>query len=98
MLHDKVAHIKDELYDIFKTWRPVQHAKFFNASGHVLEFIIEWMTILTIITQEANKEKVTLPAAFKGYKDIFSEKTPIKLPPSQSYDHTIELKDLFIPQ
>ena len=36
--------------------------------------------------------------AFKEYKDVFSEKTPMRLPPSQSYDHAIELKDSFVPQ
>ena len=30
-------------------------------------------------------------------KDIFSEKAPTKLPPSQLYDHAIKLKNLFIP-
>ena len=38
--------------------------------------------ISTIIAQGATKEKVTLPMAFKEYEDIFSEKTPMKLPPS----------------
>ena len=54
--------------------------------------------ISTIITQEATKEKVTLPVAFREYVDVFSKKTPAKLPSSQSYHHTIELKDSFIPQ
>ena len=54
--------------------------------------------ISTIIAQGATKEKVTLPMAFKEYEDIFSEKTPMKLPPSWSHDHVIKLKDSFIPQ
>ena len=33
MLYNEAAHIKDELYDTFKTWTSEQHAKFFNASG-----------------------------------------------------------------
>ena len=36
--------------------------------------------------------------AFKEYEDIFSEKTPTRLPPSQPYDHVIKLKDSFISQ
>ena len=41
MLHNKAAHIKDELYDTFKTWTPIQHAKFFNASSCIPEFVIK---------------------------------------------------------
>ena len=98
MLHDKVAHIGDELYNTFKTWMLEQHARFFNASSCIPEFVIKWMTISTIIAQEATKEKVTLLMAFKEYEDMFSKKTPIKLPPSWPYDYAIELKDLFMPQ
>ena len=98
MLHNKAAHIKDELYDTFKTWMLVQCAKFFNASSYILEFIIKWTTISAIIAQGAAKEKVTLPTAFKEYEDVFSEKTPTRLPPSWPYNHAIELKDLFVPQ
>ena len=98
MLHDEAAHIEDELYHTFKSWMLEQRVKFINASSCIPEFIIKQTTISTISAQEATKEKVTLPTAFKEYKDIFSEKTPMKLPPSRSYDHTIELKDLFIPQ
>ena len=98
MLHDKAAHIKDELYNTFKTWTLEQYVKFFNTSGCILEFIIKQMTISTIIAQEAIKEKVTLPTAFKEYEDMFSEKTSTKLLPSWLYDHAIELKDLFMPQ
>ena len=96
MLHDKAAHIKDELYDTFKTWVPEQHTQFFNANGCVLEFVIKRMMISMIIAQEATKEKVTLPTAFREYTVIISKKTLMKLPPSWSYNHAIELKDLFI--
>ena len=98
MLHNKAAHIKDELYNTCKTWTPEQHAKFFNTSSCIPEFIIKWTTILTIIAQEATKEKVILPIAFKEYEDMFSEKSPTKLSPPQPYDHAIELKDSFMPQ
>ena len=98
MLHDEAAHIEDELYNTFKTWTLEQHVKFFNASGCIPEFIIKWTMISTIIAQGATKEKVTLLMAFKEYKDMFSEKIPIKSPPSRPYDHAIELKDLFVPQ
>ena len=98
MLHDEAAHIEEELYDTFKSWMPEQHAKFFNASSCIPEFIIKQTTISTIIAQGAAKEKVTLPTAFKEYKDVFSEKTPTKLPPSQSYNHVIKLKNSFVPK
>ena len=98
MLHNEAAHIEDELYNTFKTWMLVQHAKFFNTSNCILELVIKWTTISTIIAQEAAKEKVILPTALKEYEDIFSEKTPTRLPPSWPYNHAIELKDLFVPQ
>ena len=98
MLHNEAAYIEDELYDTFKTWTSEQCAKFFNTSSCVPEFIIKQITISTIITQGAAKEKVTLPVVFKEYENVFSKKTPTKLPPSQPYDHAIELKDLFVPQ
>ena len=50
------------------------------------------------ITQGAATEKITLPMAFREYKDVFSEKTPTRLPPSWPYDPAIELKDSFVPQ
>ena len=98
MLYDEAAHIKDKLYNTFKTWAPEQCTKFFNTSGCIPEFVIKRTTISIIIAQGATKEKVTLPAAFRGYMDIFSEKTPMKLPPSQSYNHAIKLKNSFVPQ
>ena len=98
MLHNEAAHIKDELYNTFKTWMLEQCAKFFNASSCVPEFVIKRTMILTIIAQGATKKKLTLPTAFKEYEDMFSEKTPTKLPPSQLYDHAIKLKDSLVPQ
>ena len=98
MLHNEAAHIKDELYNTFKTWTPEQHANFFNANSCILEFVVNSTTMLMIIIQGATKEKVILSMAFREYADVFSEKTPTKLPPSQPYDHTIELKDLFVPK
>ena len=41
MLHDEAAHIEDKLYDTFKSWMLEQHAKFFNTSSCILEFIIK---------------------------------------------------------
>ena len=93
MLYNEVAHVEDELYDAFKTWAPEQHAKFINASGCIPEFVIKQTAISTIIAQGATKEKITLPGTFREYVDVFSKKTPMKLPPSQSYHHAIELKD-----
>ena len=84
MLHNEAAHIENELYDIFKTWAPEQHAKFFNANGCILEFVIKWTMISTIIAQGAIKEKIVLPSAFREYTDVFSKKTPMKLPDRKS--------------
>ena len=72
MLYNEAAHIEDELYDTFKTWKLEQCTKSFNASSCILEFVIKQTTISTIIAQEATKEKVTLLTAVKEYEDIFS--------------------------
>ena len=42
------------------------------------------------------KTIITLQPAFREHVHVFSEQNPMKLPPSQFYNHAIELKDLFI--
>ena len=76
MLYDEAAHIEDELYDTFKTRALEQCAKFFHANSCLLEFVIKWMMISTIIAQGETKKKVALPSAFREYVDMFSEKNP----------------------
>ena len=82
MLHDRAAHIKNKLYNTFKTWAPEQHTKFFNANSCIPEFIIKRIMISMIIAQGTSKKKVTLPIAFREYADIFFKKTLMKLPSS----------------
>ena len=96
MLYNKAAHIEDELYDIFKIWASEQYVKFFNANGCILKFVIKWMTTISMIIAQGATKEVTLLLAFRKYTNIFSEKTPTNLSPSQSYNYAIELKDSFI--
>jgi hypothetical protein len=43
-------------------------------------------------------KEVVIPDWCKDFEDVFSEKTHDRLPPHRSYDHTIELKDSFVPK
>ena len=52
-------------------------------------------TELAITTQ---KNDVVLPPQYADYADVFSERTFNVLPPRQDFDHTIELKESFVPK
>jgi hypothetical protein len=43
-------------------------------------------------------KEVVIPDWCKDFEDVFSERTHDRLPPHRSYDHTIELKDSFVPK
>ena len=56
---------------------------------------------ITISTQlaQANKPKdISVPNFYSSFADVFSEQTYDILPPHCPFDHTIELKDSFIPR
>jgi hypothetical protein len=46
----------------------------------------------------ATTKEVVIPDWCKDFEDVFSERTHDRLPPHQSYDHTIELKPSFTPK
>ena len=47
---------------------------------------------------EAAKPKKTLPAEYAEYAQVFSKEATDHVPPSQPYDHTINLDKSFIPK
>ena len=56
------------------------------------------MTISTDIAQQAKKAERELPDTYKEFADVFSQKDTDGLPPSRSFDHTIQLEDSFTPR
>ena len=47
---------------------------------------------------EAAKPKKTLPAEYTEYTQVFSKEATNHIPPSQPYDHAINLDETFIPK
>ena len=56
------------------------------------------MTISTDLAQQAKKAERELPDVYKDFADVFAQKDTNGLPPSRSFDHTIQLEDSFTPQ
>ena len=59
---------------------------------------IQKITLSTQLTQDAQTTEISLPEWCKDFADVFSEKTYELLPPHHPYDHTINLKLLFVPK
>ena len=47
---------------------------------------------------KAAKPKKTLPAEYAEYAHVFSKEATNHVPPSHSYDHTINLDESFVPK
>ena len=61
----------------------------------------EWINKVTISMQLAQAEKpreIPVPHFCTDFTNVLSEKTYNILPPHQPFDHTIELKDSFVPK
>ena len=56
------------------------------------------MTLSTELAIAAQKEEVTLPPQYTEYANVFSEQTFDILPPQWDFDHTIDLKESFVPK
>ena len=59
---------------------------------------INKITISTQLAQADKPKEIPVPDFCVDFTDVFSEKTYNILPPHQSFDHTIKLKDAFIPK
>ena len=59
---------------------------------------INKITILTQLTQANKTKDISVPNFCSSFDDVFSEQTYNILPPHCPFDHTIELKDSFIPK
>ena len=47
---------------------------------------------------EKSKPKITLPQEYKQFASVFSKKATASMPPSQPYDHEINLDNTFVPK
>ena len=59
---------------------------------------INKITILTQIAQADKPKDTPIPNFCSSFTDVFSEQTYNTLPPHRPFDHTIELRDSFIPK
>ena len=64
-----------------------------GASEHINK-----VTISTQLTQAKKPKDIPIPTFCSSFVDVFSEQTYNTLPPHRPFDHTIELKDSFIPK
>ena len=53
---------------------------------------------VTQLAQADKPKEIPVPNFCTNFTDVFSEKTYNILPPHQSFDHTIKLKDSFVPK
>ena len=50
------------------------------------------------LAQQMEKPKTKLPQPYADFRDVFEKKTINELPPSRTFDHTIELNEGFSPK
>ena len=50
------------------------------------------------LAQQMEKPKAELPQPYADFMDVFEKKTIEELPPSRTFDHTIELNEGFFPR
>ena len=59
---------------------------------------VDKLTISTKIAQMEKPKDTTISEFCMDFADIFSEKTYEQIPPHCPFDHTIDLKDMFVPK
>ena len=59
---------------------------------------IRKLTLSTTLAQAAEKVEQKLPPQYAKYTKVFKEPKGVRLPPQQPFNHTIDLKDTFIPR
>ena len=93
--------VDHELSQLFSSISPTEddwslHEYHLWAGGSMEQ--INKITILTQLTQADKPKEIPVPNFCADSTDVFSEMTYNILPPHQSFDHPIELKDSFIPK
>ena len=72
--------------------------KFKKLNGKFTTVSVNKTTIATELAREAGMTEVKLPEKYKEFFSVFSEEEAHRFPPSQPYDHTINLNDSFVPK
>ena len=90
-----------ELFQLFSSLSPAKddwslHEYCLLAGGSDQQ--INKVTISTQLTQAEKPKEIPVPNFCTDLINILSEKTYNILPPHRSFDHTIELKDCFVPK
>ena len=73
-----------------------------NRSIELLEHILQSLAIFKVIFATTLAQNVkdnkshTIPPEYRDFRDVFDKAQMNQLPPSQSYDHVIELKSDFV--
>ena len=90
-----------ELFQLFSSLSPAEDdwslCEYRLQAGGSEEHINK-VTISTQLAQAEKPKEIPVPDFCTDFSDVFSEKTYNVLPPNQPFDHTIELKDSFIPK
>ena len=63
-----------------------------------LEENINRVTISMELAQAEKPKEISLPDFCSDFTDIFAKSTHDQLPPHRPFDHTIDLKDMFVPK
>ena len=66
-------------------------------TGGANEYINK-ITLSTQLAQAVKSKDIPVPDFCSSFADVFSEQTYNTLPPHRPFDHTIELKDSFVPK
>ena len=90
-----------ELFQLFSSLSPAKdgwslHEYRLLAGG--LDKQINKVTISMQLAQAEKPKEIPVPNFCTDFTDVFSEKTYNILPPHRPFDHTIELKDSFVPK
>ena len=90
-----------ELFQLFSSLSPAEDdwslCEYHLRAGGSEEQINK-VTILTQLAQAEKPKEIPVPNFCTDFANVFSEKTYNVLPPHQSFDHSIELKDSFVPK
>ena len=90
-----------ELFQLFSSLSPAKDnwsLREYRLLAGGSEEQINKITILMQLAQAEKPKEIPVPNFCTDFTDVFSEKTYNVLPPHRPFNHTIELKDSFVPK
>ena len=94
-------NVDHELFQLFSSLSPAKDDRSLHEYHLLAGGSNEQINKIIISTQLAQADKpkeIPVPNFCTNFTDVFSEKAYNILPPHQSFDHTIKLKDSFVPK